>query len=144
MAEDEYHHQSGTQSDSGNHCPVCLRIHDDDINGDEPRAGGAHVRTTESRGTASPAAATYVLWYRLHCDRSHWVCGECFRAWAKKHSGLTTCPLCRCKSTEYTLVTVRGRLRDSDDVERRRLVARIQRADLDADIAPHVVKVSKV
>jgi hypothetical protein len=92
MAEDEYHHQCGTRPDSGNPCSVCLRIHDDDIDGDE---------TMESHGTASPAAATNVLWYRLHCDRSHWVCRECFHAWAKQHSGLTTCPLCRCESTEY-------------------------------------------
>ena len=122
-AENEYHHQCGTQPDSGNQCPVCLRIHDEGIGGGETRAGGALVSAADGRRTGSPEVATHVLWYRLHCDRAHWVCAECFQTWARQHHGLATCPLCRCKATQYTLVSARGRLRDSEDVERQRLVA---------------------
>jgi len=69
---------------------------------------------TAGRGDGDAAVtATGVVWYQLHCHKSHWVCGECFDEWKRYHSGLVTCPMCRHPAASYTHATAGGRMRDS-------------------------------
>jgi len=92
--------------------------------GSQPSRRERETAATEMAKAASTvqAAVDGTCWFQLHCNRSHWLCEECFEGWARGCDGEPTCPLCRLPVRARTRVELRGINRYDDDDSRPLLV----------------------